>query len=140
MNVAARLESVTKLYGVDILASEETQAEAADLAWLEVDCVRVKGREAPTRLFALVGDDALAQSASFVALRKRHETMLAHYRARRFAEAAGEADGLAAERDQIAPLYRAFGDLARGGDRARERLEPGAHARQWSAVRILDSK
>jgi len=132
VNVAARLESVTKLYGVDVLASEETQAEATDLAWLEVDCVRVKGRAAPTRLFALVGDDAMARSAAFSALRARHSAMLESYRACRFAEAAGLANRLADENADLAMLYRAFAVLA--GEAA------AAPAGAWSAVRILDSK
>ena len=112
VNVAARLEGLTKFYGVDILASEETQGQAADLAWLEVDCVRVKGRETPTRLFALMGDETLAKDADFAALRKRHAMILEHYRARRFSEAAAEADRLAAERDELAPLYAASARLA----------------------------
>ncbi len=114
------------------LASEETQAEATDLAWLEVDCVRVKGRAAPTRLFALVGDDAMARSAAFNALRARHSAMLESYRACRFAEAAGLANRLADENADLAMLYRAFAVLA--GEAA------AAPAGAWSAVRILDSK
>ena len=132
VNVAARLEGLTKFYGVDILASEETQGQAADLAWLEVDCVRVKGRETPTRLFALMGDETLAQDADFAALRKRHAMILEHYRARRFAEAAAEADRLAAERNELAPLYAASARLAREA----AAMPEGA----WSAVRTLDSK
>lgn len=132
VNVAARLESLTKMYGVDILASEETQGEATDLAWLEVDCVRVKGREAPTRLFALVGDDKLARSAAFVALRARHSDMLEAYRACRFMDAAAAAEKLGDENAEIASLYRAFADLAREA----AAMPAGA----WSAVRVLDSK
>ncbi|HMN71702.1 MAG TPA: adenylate/guanylate cyclase domain-containing protein [Rhodoblastus sp.] len=132
VNVAARLEGLTKLYGVDILASEETQAQAPDLAWLEVDCVRVKGREAPTRLFALVGDAALAKSDAFGALRARHASLLDTYRARKFAAAAEAAERMAADHDETAALYRAFAALAREA----ATLPEGA----WSAVRTLESK
>jgi len=132
VNVAARLEGLTKMYGVDILASEQTQAEADDLAWLEVDCVRVKGREAPTRLFALIGDATLAGSTDFIALRARHEAILEAYRARRFLEAAQAAERLAANEDETAPLYRAFAGLAH----VAASLPEGA----WSPVRVLDTK
>ncbi|MCB1541328.1 MAG: adenylate/guanylate cyclase domain-containing protein [Rhodoblastus sp.] len=132
VNVASRLEGLTKLYGVDILASEETQGEASDLAWLEVDCVRVKGREAPTRLFALVGDDSLARDPAFGELRDRHEAMLVDYRARRFDEATAAAERLADERADLAALYRAFAELAREATTLPEGV--------WSAVRTLDSK
>ena len=127
-----RTDSLTKLYGVDILASEETQGEASDLAWLEVDCVRVKGREAPTRLFALVGDDSLARDPAFGELRDRHEAMLVDYRARRFDEATAAAERLADERADLAALYRAFAELAREATTLPEGV--------WSAVRTLDSK
>ena len=132
VNVASRLEGLTKLYGVDILASEETQGEASDLAWLEVDCVRVKGREAPTRLFALIGDGSVARDPAFGELRGRHEAMIATYRARRFDESAAAAERLAVERDDLAPLYRAFAELAREAATLPEGV--------WSAVRTLDSK
>ncbi|MCC0005578.1 MAG: adenylate/guanylate cyclase domain-containing protein [Methylobacteriaceae bacterium] len=132
VNVASRLEGLTKLYGVDILASEETQGEASDLAWLEVDCVRVKGREAPTRLFALIGDGSVERDPAFGELRGRHEAMIATYRARRFDESAAAAERLAVERDDLAPLYRAFAELAREAATLPEGV--------WSAVRTLDSK
>ncbi len=132
VNVAARIESLTKLYGVDILASEETQGQASDLAWLEVDCVRVKGRAAPTRLFALVGDAALAENALFTALRARHARLLDTYRARNFAGAAEEAERIAGEGEDTASLYRAFARLAREA----AALPEGA----WSEVRTLDAK
>ncbi|MCB1523746.1 MAG: adenylate/guanylate cyclase domain-containing protein [Rhodoblastus sp.] len=132
VNVASRLEGLTKLYGVDILATEETQAQAPDLAWLEVDCVRVKGRETPTRLFALVGDNSVAREPAFGELRAKHEVMLAAYRAQEFAAAAEQAERLAETREDLTPFYRAFAELAREA----ASLPEGA----WSAVRILDSK
>ena len=45
VNVASRIESLTKFYAIDLMASEETQKAAPDFAWLEIDSVRVKGRE-----------------------------------------------------------------------------------------------
>lgn len=132
VNVASRLEGLTKFYGVDILASEETQSAAADLAWLEVDCVRVKGRETPTQLFALIGDADMAASDAFAALAARQRDLLYVYRSRGFAVAAERAEKLAQDHEELAAFYRSF------AARAREAADiPEA---EWSPVRTLDSK
>jgi adenylate cyclase len=54
VNLASRIEGLTRQYGVSVLAGEATRAaagDAADLHWREVDRVRVKGREAPVTVF-----------------------------------------------------------------------------------------
>ena len=51
MNVAARVESLTKQYGLAILITENTSVHASDLALLEVDLVRVVGRSEPVAIF-----------------------------------------------------------------------------------------
>ena len=52
-----------------------------DFAVLELDQVRVVGREAPERIFALLGDETLAKDPAFLALRECHDPMLTAYRA-----------------------------------------------------------
>ena len=56
VNLGARLEALTKEYGVDILVGEAT-AKAAGPAYVfrEVDVVRVKGRAGAAPVFELVG-------------------------------------------------------------------------------------
>ncbi len=44
VNIAARLEALTKRYGVAVLASESTVASTPAFAWLPVDRIRLKGR------------------------------------------------------------------------------------------------
>lgn len=44
VNLAARLESLSREYGVAIVASEATQAQVQDLCWQPIDFVRVKGK------------------------------------------------------------------------------------------------
>lgn len=44
VNLAARLESLSAMYGVTIVAGEATRREADDFEWLELDKVRVRGR------------------------------------------------------------------------------------------------
>ncbi len=55
VNLASRLEGLTRLYGVDCLMSEATTLGAPDYTFLEVDRIRVKGRVQPVTVFALLG-------------------------------------------------------------------------------------
>lgn len=106
MNVAARLEALTKTYDVDLLATDAVVARTADLAWLEVDAVRVKGRSATTRLFGLFGDAAHASSAAFATHAAIHVEMLAAAHERRFRDAARMAREIAFQQSPAwAPLY-----------------------------------
>ncbi len=66
VNVASRIESATKRYGVPILAGESTARGAPDFAFLEIDAIaRLSGKDRPERLFALAGDERIAKSAEF---------------------------------------------------------------------------
>jgi adenylate cyclase len=84
VNVASRLEGASKVLGVDIVASDLTRADAPDFAWLEVDRVLLKGKTRPTPVYALAGDAATAASEPFRELARRHDEILAAYRARDF--------------------------------------------------------
>lgn len=81
VNLAARLEGQTKTYGVPILIGESTRAAAGDLATLELDLIRVKGRAEPSRVYGLLGDGRLRASDEFGVLLAAHDRMLAAYRA-----------------------------------------------------------
>ena len=112
VNVAARLEALTKSYGVDILASPAVRERTSDFAWLEVDEVKVKGRSATTRLFTLAGDEAFAQTPAFAAWKAAHDTMVAASRAGRNAEAQAAAESLGADAATgWKPLYRSLATL-----------------------------
>jgi adenylate cyclase len=87
MNVSARLEALTKSYGVDILATGSVVARTPHFAWVEIDEVKVKGRSAATKLFTLFGDEAFAASDAFKAIAAGHAAMLQASRAARFSEA-----------------------------------------------------
>ncbi len=58
VNVASRLEGLTKLYGVPIVVGSALAAHLEGFALLELDRVRVVGRDAPETIFALAGDEA----------------------------------------------------------------------------------
>jgi len=102
VNVASRLEGLTKLYGVPIVAGRALAERLDGFALLELDRVRVVGRDAPEELFALLGDEARRAEPGFEQLAQAHAAVLEAYRAREWdkAEAA-----LAAGRD----LYATFG-------------------------------
>ncbi len=81
VNVASRLEGLTKSYGVGIIAGDAVRQRAADFAMLEIDVMRVRGKAEPTRIHALLGDPKLAQSPAFRDLAAAHERLLEAYRA-----------------------------------------------------------
>jgi adenylate cyclase len=51
VNLGSRLEGLSKVYGVDIVASEATRRLAPDFAWQELDRVRVQGKEQAVAIF-----------------------------------------------------------------------------------------
>jgi adenylate cyclase len=65
----------------------------------------VVGRAEPLAIFTLVGDDALAKSPEFQALRAAHARMIAAYRGQLFAEAQ---EALMEARKGALPPLRAF--------------------------------
>ena len=134
VNLASRLESLTKVYGVDILASEATFLLSPALAWLDVDRVVVSGRGAPTRVMTLVGDEAMAVAPAFQVLREAHENMLADYRARRFSAAAAAANRLrAAAPPRLSELYEVYADRC-------ERYAASPPPDDWDAVTRMERK
>ena len=52
VNLASRLEELTKRYGVNIIVSEFTRNKASEFLYQELDMVRVKGKSVPVRIFS----------------------------------------------------------------------------------------
>jgi len=82
VNVASRLEGQSKTYDVVIIVGESTTARAPDFAFLELDLLKVKGKNEATRIFALLGDSELKHSQRFIDLSGRHGEFLQRYRAK----------------------------------------------------------
>lgn len=76
VNVAARIESATKSFGTDLLVSEELARAAPGIALLEAGEIRLKGKSRSTKLFAIAGDETMAQSAEFQQLARAHRALL----------------------------------------------------------------
>lgn len=79
VNLGSRLEGLTKQYGVAVIASETTREQAPDIQFLELDRVRVKGKEKPVAIFEPLGPRT-AIGAEHKALIARHKQALLLYR------------------------------------------------------------
>ncbi|MCA9659623.1 MAG: adenylate/guanylate cyclase domain-containing protein [Myxococcales bacterium] len=126
VNLASRLEGLTKIYGARCLVGEATRREIAEgaetagaFAFREVDRVRVKGKAQPVALFELLSgpDGALA---SYADLPRFAEALAAYRRGDLAAARAGFAAFAASNPDdRTAALYRerlaALGDVAPEG-------------------------
>jgi adenylate cyclase len=55
VNLGARLEGLTKQYGVKIIVSETTRHDALEFAYRELDRVRVKGKQQPITIYEPLG-------------------------------------------------------------------------------------
>lgn len=85
VNLASRLESMNKLYGTAILASEDTYRLVKDsFAFRELDLVRVKGKERPIVMYELIGRSG-EEPGNYSP--SAFPDALALYRGRRFKEA-----------------------------------------------------
>ncbi len=77
VNLAARIEGLTRFYGVPLIVGESTAAAAPEFSYRELDLVRVKGKQEPVRIFEPL------EAGAFVAedLERYHQA-LTSYRAR----------------------------------------------------------
>ena len=81
VNLASRLEGQSKVYGVGVVVGWDTVRQVMDeFAFLELDLIRVKGRMEPARIYALLGDAALASDPTFQNFVHMNGRMLAAYR------------------------------------------------------------
>ena len=57
VNLASRIESITKFYGIELLVGEETYRPLADqFLWREVDRIQVKGKEEAVAIYTPLGE------------------------------------------------------------------------------------
>jgi adenylate cyclase len=74
VNLASRLEGLSKAYGVDIVVGEDSAAAAPGYNYVELDQVRVKGRQQPLRIFTVLDETPAADQAA------QHQAMITAYR------------------------------------------------------------
>ncbi len=139
VNLASRLEGQSKTYHVSIVLGENTQTKVPDLATLELDAIRVKGKTKPVRIFTLLGLETLAATREFAALRAAHDAMLEAYRARRFETVPGACEELRALAAKAGQERALEGLHALYEERAREFLASPPPA-DWDGVYVATTK
>ena len=73
VNLASRLEGITKQYGVGVIVGENTRNTVADFVYRELDHVRVKGKDKPIAIFEPIGLVADVDKATHDELKLFHE-------------------------------------------------------------------
>jgi adenylate cyclase len=82
VNLASRIEGLTKIYGVSVLVGERTASLASRHAFIEADLIKVMGKAIPERIYALVGGRDVRESTGFAEFEAHHSRGLECYRAR----------------------------------------------------------
>ncbi|HSM41600.1 MAG TPA: adenylate/guanylate cyclase domain-containing protein, partial [Afifellaceae bacterium] len=76
VNIASRVESACKHVGYDIVLSHTTAEAVTDLALLDAGSVALKGKSEMEPVYALVGDETVAETAEFKRLANAHTILL----------------------------------------------------------------
>jgi adenylate cyclase len=134
VNLASRLEGQTKTYGVSTLVGEDTYQHVSDLAMLELDLIKVIGREEPVKVYTLIGDEVHAQTAAFKKWQAVHNDMLVAYRG---ADVSAAVQSCQQAKDLATPEMQKFYDIyqARIDD-----LKKNPPPKDWDGVFIAKSK
>ena len=126
VNLASRLESLSKLYGTGILTSEEVRLEAGPgFEWRTLDRVAVVGRASATLVCELLGAEG-SLAPSILQARDVYERALEAYMAGRFEEAGA---GFR-EASLLWPEDRAAVEMAQRAERLAQDPVPAG----WSGV------
>lgn len=139
VNLASRLEGQSKTYGVDIVLGEKTHDKVPGLATLELDLITVKGKTKPVRIFALLGDETLAQDKGFLAFLETYQHMLAAYRAQQFDKAAAQLQEVRKHYVSLSGKFALEGVLELYEERLKE-FQQHPPAKDWDGVYIATSK
>ena len=108
VNLASRLESQSKTYGVPIVISEDTRREAEEFAAVELDLIAVKGRKTAVRVFGLLGRPEMAGAPRHRELVARQARLLAAYRAQDWDAAEAEIEAGLDAAPELARLYELY--------------------------------
>lgn len=126
VNLGSRLESLTAYYGVPILVSDSTRAQAPGFVYRTVDRIRVKGRRDVVEASEPLCEVGHAGPALQDRL-ARFEQAIEDYRARRWAQAQSALTRLCAEDPESGALYAVY--LGRMAD-----IDPASLPADWDAV------
>jgi len=79
VNLGARLEGQTRIYGVDIVVSEFTQAATQGIVYRELDRVQVKGKEQKVTIYEPVGLEGDVSASELDRVAQYHEALAAYH-------------------------------------------------------------
>ncbi|MCP5060401.1 MAG: adenylate/guanylate cyclase domain-containing protein [bacterium] len=133
VNLASRLEGQSRTYGIDIILGDETFRAVPELATLELDLIRVKGKQEAVRIHALLGDEDYAGTPAYLELRAEHDGLLKAYRTGAWEEALGRCEACAEAAPELEGLYALMRERIEGF-----RVEPPAQ--DWNGVFTASSK
>jgi adenylate cyclase len=115
VNLASRLEGLSRFYGTRVLASSATrEATGSAFAWRRVDRVRVKGKSLAVEVYELLGRTGQVPEER-LHFARRYEEALDAYRSRLFGEAIFRLEALVAEHADDLSVTRLL-ELSRGFD------------------------
>ena len=139
VNLASRIEALTRHYGVDVLAGEATfratqNTAAVGFRWVEVDRVRVKGKQRPVTLFTPISEAAL-QPLTFDDEMRLWDLVLTPYRLQHWDEAHARLQTLQ-DRFDRSPLLGLYQQLAGRIQHYRSAPPPA----DWDGAHTFDSK
>jgi adenylate cyclase len=75
VNLASRLEGITKEYGADIIVGEDTRNAVPDVVFREIDRVRVKGKDTAVTIYEPLGVDGEVPKAALDDAALFHEAL-----------------------------------------------------------------
>ena len=131
VNVASRLEGRTKHYGVGVLVGEATRKQVDDVAFREVDRIKVKGKDVAITVYEPLGIAATLDSGLQEELRTWNQALRA-YRSRNWDLAEVNLINL----QQLAPgciLYRVYAEQV-------QRARSTPMTADWEPVTVFDEK
>jgi len=86
VNLASRLEGITRQYGVWLIAGHETRKLISGYAWRELDQVKVKGKNEPVAIYEPCGEEILL-AENYLDDIKLFNQMITHYRGQQWKNA-----------------------------------------------------
>ena len=78
VNLASRLEGITKEYGAGIVVGENTMNAAPDFVYRELDMVRVKGKDLPVAIYEPLGLSGEVGAAVLEEMERFHQVVRAY--------------------------------------------------------------
>src|SRR6202050_31580 len=131
VNLASRLEGITKQYHSKLVISEATYREiASQFVCRELDKIKVKGKNQPVNIYELL--DVAAERPQYEALLQQFDHAMGAYRNQDWQEAA---DRFA----QILTIYPDDGPTQAFLERAEEFIEEAPQA-DWDGVYVMKTK